>query len=660
MKHIYLSFIALFTSLVASAQCDLQASFTAFDAGCSYFMVSNTSIENCPNAVYTTDKLQWGSGYFDGATYHFNFIQDSVMYYNSAMSSEYLFSFDPSPLVSYTINAYDAAFNLIGTSVYYYQLFLAQPAMVCSSSVTDASGCNISDGTISGLACAASITPYTIIITGPSSTTPINSNNGDFYFTNLLPGNYYISVIDGTGCPGLGSNVIVGVNTDHLEVTVYGDLNGNYFRDANEPLLEGQSFNINGTGVSFTSDANGFAAINGLPVGTFGLTYGMNDGAYQPYNVPSVNSTGCYEIGLLPNNVPIVEAYVTSGSNQNIHCVNGYNPGVFIHNIGSVHISGTITVNFDPMFSIEPLTGAVPYTSTTPGQATWTITDQDQATALNYAFHVVGPGVTNIFQGFDFTFTANLTDLSGNPILSNSWTRTPIIICGYDPNDLTADPVGEGPEHFIMAGDEITYTIRFQNTGNAPAQNINVEDILDVTKFDMSTVQAVQSSHSFQVVKNQFTGAINFVFNNIMLPDSTADEPGSHGFITFKVRNNFSNPPGSVINNIVNIYFDQNPAITTNSVFHTIFPTIGVDEQAQSGLSLSPNPMNNSSVLRLPSADCTVEMFDIMGRTQLVSQHISANTLTIHRNSLADGVYFIKVIEANQSTSTLRLVIKNN
>ena len=47
--------------------------------------------------------------------------------------------------------------------------------------------------------------------------------------------------------------------------------------------------------------------------------------------------------------------------------------------------------------------------------------------------------------------------------------------------------------------DELTYTIRFQNTGTAPAQDIYVLDTLDAN-LDWSTLKIKNMSHYMQLI----------------------------------------------------------------------------------------------------------------------------------------------------------------
>lgn len=47
-----------------------------------------------------------------------------------------------------------------------------------------------------------------------------------------------------------------------------------------------------------------------------------------------------------------------------------------------------------------------------------------------------------------------------------------------------------------MIGDYVHYKIRFENTGTFPAQNIVVTDLIDISKFDISSLQMIDAFYS--------------------------------------------------------------------------------------------------------------------------------------------------------------------
>jgi len=143
-----------------------------------------------------------------------------------------------------------------------------------------------------------------------------------------------------------------------------------------------------------------------------------------------------------------------------------------------------------------------------------------------------------------------------------------LIVGSYDPNDKTAFPAGYGPDHLIEPGTDIEYLIRFQNVGNDTAFHVFVRDTLSPF-LDPATVEVTGYSHPYQL-RIRENGALEFAFYHIHLTDTIRDEPGSHGYIKFRVAQTAGNALGTIIHNQAAIYFDFNAPIFTNTVFHTL------------------------------------------------------------------------------------------
>jgi hypothetical protein len=144
------------------------------------------------------------------------------------------------------------------------------------------------------------------------------------------------------------------------------------------------------------------------------------------------------------------------------------------------------------------------------------------------------------------------------------------ILDSYDPNDKQASPVGVGPQHLITEKDELEYLIRFQNTGTDLAYNVVVTDTLD-EHLDIVTLQMGAASHPFTwKLSGQGRPVITWIFNNINLPDSTSNEPKSHGYLRFRIGQKADNSLGTIIANQAAITFDYNSPILTNLTTHTV------------------------------------------------------------------------------------------
>lgn len=144
------------------------------------------------------------------------------------------------------------------------------------------------------------------------------------------------------------------------------------------------------------------------------------------------------------------------------------------------------------------------------------------------------------------------------------------ILDSYDPNDKQASPSGPSDTHMIRKDDELEYTIRFQNTGTDVAYTVVIEDELH-ENLDVATLRMGASSHpNTWKISGEGKPKITWTFHNINLPDSSTNEKGSHGFVSFRIRQKEDNPIGASIANQAFIFFDFNSPIATNVVYHTV------------------------------------------------------------------------------------------
>jgi uncharacterized repeat protein (TIGR01451 family) len=156
--------------------------------------------------------------------------------------------------------------------------------------------------------------------------------------------------------------------------------------------------------------------------------------------------------------------------------------------------------------------------------------------------------------------------------------------CSMDPNEKLVYPFRTATGNPTPMDNQLNYTINFQNTGNDTALTVTIYDTLD-SNLDLNTLEIVGSSDP---VITQYTpsGAMRFTFNNIMLPDSTTDEPGSHGFVQYRIRPLASLPDPTVVTNTSYIVFDYNEPVVTNTAINTF-----TNQQPPSSIFSSPSPV---------------------------------------------------------------------
>lgn len=207
------------------------------------------------------------------------------------------------------------------------------------------------------------------------------------------------------------------------------------------------------------------------------------------------------------------------------------------------------------------------------------------------------------------------------------------VVNSYDPNVKEVSP-----KQIQQLGEWLTYTIHFQNTGNAPAFNIKIIDTLS-SDLDWESFQLLDYSHEvFAQMHNN--GIIHFNFLNIMLPDSASDPEGSKGYVQFKIKT--IDVLYLTITNNASIYFDFNAPIKTNDA--VVSTQLGTNKvNTTSVFTIYPNPAQTEVNINTLYTNYTIRVLDIHGRVITTQQLAHANT-KLSTASFAPGIYFIELL----------------
>jgi uncharacterized repeat protein (TIGR01451 family) len=174
---------------------------------------------------------------------------------------------------------------------------------------------------------------------------------------------------------------------------------------------------------------------------------------------------------------------------------------------------------------------------------------------------------TNAGGTVSLGFVAQLPQDDAEPEVD---TECLTITDSFDPNDKLVLPAGVTAEHYTAFGQELEYTVRFQNTGNDYAYRVVVVDTLS-DQLDLSTLRVAGASHPYRfAVSGKGRPVLTFTFDNINLPDSTRDQAGSNGLVIFTIKPLKDLPEGTRIENFADIFFDYNPPVRTNTVLNTL------------------------------------------------------------------------------------------
>lgn len=304
--------------------------------------------------------------------------------------------------------------------------------------------------------------------------------------------------------------------------------------------------------------------------------------ALGSYTVTVTDNTGCSNSSTVQVSGPafITQADLEVNMLGSALQLNTTTPiSINVKNNGCTSISGNLMIVLDSLVIIDSV---VPPPAITIGDSLVWFTqamtyDDPPYTVLLY----MRPN-SSFLLGDSLCFT-----LSTQPPLNDADSTNNLrvyylpVIGSWDPNIKLAYPVGACDDHYILPGSEITYSILFQNTGNAPAHNIMILDslspYLDFSTFRIDAVSHPLSTHILQ------GNVLRFDFENIMLPDSGSNLAGSNGYIIFSCRTDSTLPSGTVISNSAIIVFDNNEFVITDSVYHTI-------------VSIIPNPDTSVTV----------------------------------------------------------------
>lgn len=206
----------------------------------------------------------------------------------------------------------------------------------------------------------------------------------------------------------------------------------------------------------------------------------------------------------------------------------------------------------------------------------------------------------------------------------------------YDPNMKEVYPIDVRPGY----KDWFVYTIHFQNTGNAPAFNIRLEDTLD-NQLDLETFEVMEYSHATRVALNR--NILKFYFDDIMLPDSFTDSKGSNGYVQYRIKPKTGYAAGTKLYNTAYIYFDYNSPVKTNTTLNEYkAPASSIGNIVKTDLfTVYPNPGNGLFNIRFnTSVTGQINIYNAMGGSLGTYK---ATDGTIDLREYPSGIYIIKM-----------------
>lgn len=487
------------------------------------------------------------------------------------------------------------------------------------------------------------------------------------FHSYLLPGIYYpyavLNFSTGFSTTIYGNSVLVGNSCDTLSGYMYFDNNSDCQFNTGDDTLRNQRVHIyeNGNFIRYAfSDYNGYynaGLINGI-------TYEVAPPPFVAANLNAVltcPASGNYIVSSLPSTgnefgfecIPGVDFYAWT----NLNCVRMAVPvtsNAIFRNILCEKVPSVAKIVKDPNLNFQLLN---PQPTLISGDTfIWVLPPMNYGSNLFIVNMTISIN-TSMSVGDSVYYYQSIESLSNElSPLDNVISRWLRVVTSWDPNDKQVFPDGN-----ISPSQELTYMIRFQNTGNDTAFNISVVDTLSQS-LDVSTLEIMGASHpmSIDVVTSH---VLKFNFYNIMLPDSGTNEPESHGFILYKIKPLHGLPNGTFIENKAHIFFDWNPAIVTNTTITVIDSALATAvnpvSSTASTFNLNPNPAKEEVTVLIPAfaeGEYQYDISDAMGKSVQKGDIISSRQI-VSLQTFANGVYYFRLSGKITGVSVKKMVV---
>lgn len=539
---------------------------------------------------------------------------------------------------------------------------------------TDANNCISTKNAGVGISYNSGLSPNitnfgsTIIINPPAGLSPpfqYKVNSSPWQTSNIFPGNGSgwkgCSVKEANGCYAYGTITIPGTTPHGLVNGIsYHDNNANCTADPGEINLSGMQVILAPGGHVTYTNPSGYYSFTNQPMGSYTVFQNpsqfmdpSNCGNYLPLTLLPSNFSYSANFGnTLYNNDQDMRATIWTNTNFSP----GFNTTIKLkaHKYNQyLNSNGQITLELDP---------AVTYLNANPAPIsivgntyTWNYTNSN---VIN--INVNTPVATMLNTPINhraIVTLASSTDI--NPLNDTSYIQT-VVLGAYDPNNKLVEPYGFDAAHNIKKNDSVlTYTVNFQNVGNAPAQNVVVIDTLS-DKLEIFKFEMLYASHDYKIniIDNK---VLQVTFEDIQLPDSVNNEPESHGQFVYQIHQKGNNNYGDVIKNKAAIYFDFNPPIITNEVFNTIYQKPNSIYNVSKNVLdfiLQPVPAKEYITINFTkNIDGTAKILDITGKLLEKFELNRESHKQIDVSQFSGGLYFM-LIESEKMRGLKKFVIE--
>ncbi len=501
------------------------------------------------------------------------------------------------------------------------------------------------------------------------------NSNGQVLWQNTIGGSNmdYLGWIEPTGendflCGGFSSSNISGDKTENcsgstdiwiikisgkrniISGTAFADLNSSGIKDPGEPIVPGLRIaDIYSGNFDFT-DADGFYAV------------ALEDTGNYEVVAPTLNYFTAVPSGFPGSFSEFLEtdslndfAFKPAGTFNDL-CVSSTPVTAFRSGMNATYRinysnSGTTTLNptviFYPDSNLSFASSIPAASSSTQDSLVWNF---GPLTPFESGQILVTMQVdSGLPIGTLINSGAVVEPLAGDANLLCNQSFWEVVTTGsYDPNDIMVNR-DTLYDFEITSPAFLEYVVRFQNTGNDTAFFVSVNNKI-APGLNLSSFEFIGASHPCTIEYQSYDSTLKFIFNNILLPDSNVNEPGSNGFVRYRIQPHTTLVPGDIISNSADIIFDFNAPVATNSALTEIVLYTSLQESSPPGFAVYPNPVTNvvNVVFNLhEKQNVAVVLFNMYGQkvqelfTGALESGIWHKVFTLE--NLPGGVYVISV-----------------
>ncbi len=406
------------------------------------------------------------------------------------------------------------------------------------------------------------------------------------------------------------------LRTHTLSGVIYLDRNANGQRDSADIGMTNQRLDVQPGGYRVLTNASGRYSVQ-VPDGTYTITPFPSSQYYVSSQPTSYSVSFQSGFGVADTFDFALAIFAASSPQNDVKVSVTPSPGrvgrdaqhtITIKNEGTTVLTGKVTYEEGEHMKVSNT--SEPPSSINNGKYEFEFTDLLPGESRQILVTLSTPPDPNLIGDVNTATVRVEAESPDGSSATDEETVTQPILGAYDPNDKLVFMVTDTT---LVAGDTLTYRIRFQNVGNDTAFLVVIRDTLPIAQVELESFTMDAASHRY-FVQIEPDGHIAWTFPDILLPDSATNELGSNGFVEFRVKLKDTLEPGEIVNNKAGIYFDFNPPVITNEAIVRMPGATSTDPFFSPSFTLYPNPGRNTLRIASEAPLLPPLAFDLHGR----------------------------------------------